>query len=332
MTSRVLVTGGAGFIGSHLVDYLIAQGHAVNVLDDFSTGTRDNLEGADDTGLLRTVAGSVLDTADVRAALRDCDVVYHLAVKSVRHSLGHPIENHAVNASGTLNVLEMSRQAGVRRFVYCSSSEVYGNAPDSIMREDTTLCCPVTVYGGSKLAGEHYTSAYYRTYGLPTVIVRPFNAYGPRSHTHGESGEVIPRFFARLLRGLPPLVFGDGQQTRDFTYVSDSAGGIARAAQVDSAIGQIINIARGEPVAIAELAQLIAHIVGSPFGAMFAEARPGDVRALWGDVSRCRDLLGFSAQVGLHEGLLRYFAWLRGEVRRNPGILADVSERNWADA
>ena len=192
MTGRVLITGGAGFIGSHLVDHLMTNGNAVTVLDDFSSGKWENLAHAN-SNRLRVIEGSVLDPKSIDRAIAGCDRVYHLAVQCVRRSLGKPIENHQINATGTLMVLEAARRHEVQRFIYCSSSEVYGDAGVEWLNEDT-LCAPVTVYGAAKLAGEHYAKAYWQTYGLPCIVVRPFNAYGPRAHETGDLAEVIPRF------------------------------------------------------------------------------------------------------------------------------------------
>ncbi len=210
MTGRVLVTGGAGFVGSHLVDALIAHGERVTVFDDLSTGALVNLTEAHHRGDVQFVRGSVLDPQALDRAIVGCDRVYHLAVQCVRRSIGNPAESHAVNATGTLNALETARRYGIERFVYCSSSEVYGNSSEEPLHEDTTSCRPVTVYGAAKLAGELYAEAYRQTYGLPTQIVRPFNAYGPRNHVRGDLAEVIPRFVIRVLNGLPPVIFGSG--------------------------------------------------------------------------------------------------------------------------
>ena len=229
MTVRTLVTGGAGFIGSHLVDALLDMGRAVTVLDDFSIGAHANLEEAATSGRLRVVVGSIGDPGTVAAAMDGCEEVYHLAVQCVRRSLGRPIVSHDVNATGTINVLEAARRAKARRFVYCSSSEVYGNASSGLLSEDGTLPRPVTVYGAAKLAGELYADAYWQTYGLPTVIVRPFNAYGPRAYQTGTRAEVLPRFVNRVLNGQPPVVFGDPTNGRDFTYVTEVAAGIVKA-------------------------------------------------------------------------------------------------------
>jgi UDP-glucose 4-epimerase len=326
---RVLVTGGAGFIGSHLVDWLVADGQYVNVLDDFSTGCLKNLEGAQRTGAVEIFSGSVLSTEDIRKALAGCGSVYHLAVKSVRHSLGNPIENHLVNATGTLNVLQAARKQGVRRFVYCSSSEVYGNAPAALMNETTVQCQPVTVYGAAKRAGELYADAYWRTYRLPTVILRPFNAYGPRAHVNGESGEVIPRFVARVLNGLSPIVFGDGNQTRDFTYVTEIARAIGVAGKQPGIEGRTLNIGYGKDISIRTLAETIIAVCGPPdLTVKFRPARPGDVASLRADTAQCQAVLGFKPQVSLLEGLSLYIAWLRRSHQDLQSLIDDY-HINW---
>ncbi len=325
----VLVTGGAGFIGSHLVDHLIAAGHAVTVLDDFSTGTRDNLALAEQSGRLRVVEGSVLDRRAIDTAMRGCDCVFHLAVQCVRRSLGRPIDNHEINATGTLLVLDEARRQQIRRFIYCSSSEVYGNCGDEWLSEEGSHCKPVTVYGAAKLAGEYYTSAYHQTYGLATVIVRPFNSYGPREHSQGDLAEVIPRFVIRVLNGQAPIIFGDGTNGRDFTYVTDTAHGIALAAHCDAAVGRIINFAYGRMVTIREVAHAVARACGRPdIEPLFIEPRPGDVTALQADTARARDMLGFTASIDFAEGLRRYVEWF---LRRHPdpAQLLEPEVRNW---
>jgi UDP-glucose 4-epimerase len=329
MTRRCLVTGGAGFIGSHLVDHLVAENWPVTVLDDFSTGTRANLSEAQSRGDVRIAQGSILDPQAVDAAMAGSDLVFHLAVQCVRRSLGEPLSNHEVNATGTLNVLEAARRRRIERFIYCSSSEVYGNCGREPLVETMAVCEPATVYGAAKLAGEHYAKAYWQTYGLPTIVVRPFNTYGPREHTSGDLAEVIPRFVIRVLNGLPPVIFGTGENGRDFTYVTETVRGIALAASCDALVGRVVNVAYGEMVRVRQVAEAIARLCGKPdLAPRFIEPRPGDVRALRADIRLARETLGFAAEVKFEEGLRRYIDWFRAAHPDPPALLEDVI-RNW---
>ncbi len=329
MMRRCLVTGGAGFIGSHLVDYLVAENWAITLLDDFSTGTRTNLSQALSRADVRIAQGSILDPRAVEAAMSGNDVVFHLAVQCVRRSLGEPLPNHEINATGTLNVLEAARRQRVRRVIYCSSSEVYGNCGCGPLVETATVCQPATVYGAAKLAGEHYAKAYWQTYGLPTIVVRPFNTYGPREHTSGDLAEVIPRFVIRVLNGLPPVIFGTGKNGRDFTYVTETVRGIALAASCDVLVGRAVNIAYGEMVTVRQVAEAIARLCGRPgLAPRFIEARPGDVQSLRADTRLARETLGFAAEVNLEEGLRRYIDWFRA-THPDPAALLEDDIRNW---
>jgi len=329
MNARTLVTGGAGFIGSHLVDRLIAEHTAVTVLDNFATGSLDNLRDAQERGDVRVVEGSILDPAAIAEAVEGCDVVYHLAVECVRRSLGRPIENHEVNAGGTLRVLEAARRAGVSRFVYCSSSEVYGNASADLLSERATVCEPMTVYGAAKLAGEYYTKAYHRTYGMPAMVVRPFNSYGPREHDRRDLAEVIQRFVIRVLNGLPPLIFGSGENSRDYTYVTETVRGIMLTARCDAALGHEINIAYGRAVSVSDLAQTIARLCQRPdLSPVRMPARPGDVMHLHADTRLAREMLGFQAGIGLEEGLAKYITWF-SQTYPDPRFLLEQDPVNW---
>jgi UDP-glucose 4-epimerase len=330
MRGRVLVTGGAGFVGSHLVDALVAEGERVTVLDDFSTGEPANLAAAQASGDVHVVRGSILDERAVNTAMEEADRVFHLAVQCVRRSLGNPRESHDVNATGTLNMLEAARRSHTRRFVYCSSSEVYGNISSGLLHEDATPCRPATIYGGAKLAGEAYTAAYYETYGVPTVIVRPFNAYGPRAHIRGDLAEVIPRFVIRALNGYAPVIFGDGSNGRDFTYVTEVARGLALAGASDRTVGRRINIAYGRMITIRHVAETVLRVCGrNDLSTELHPPRPGDIRVLAANTERARELLGYRAEISLEVGIERYVAWLR---RAYPNLSALMDDRveNWS--
>jgi len=325
--STVVVTGGAGFIGSELVRQLAAGGSRVVVIDNLVNGKRENV--ADVTGDVTLLEEDIRTTPAFTSVLRDASIVYHLACLGVRHSVHSPFENHDVNASGTLRLLEASRAAGVPKFVYVSSSEVYGTARWAPMNEDHPTF-PCTVYGGSKLAGEAYTRAFHRTYGYPTVVVRPFNTYGPRSHHEGDSGEVIPKFLLRCLAGKPMVIFGDGAQTRDFTYVSDSARAIILAGTRPAAVGATINLGSGVEVTVNELARTVAATTGRPDAAVVHDdPRPGDVLRLCADMSQARMLLDYSVSVTLADGLAKLLAWYRAQGTSPEELLRSEVVRNW---
>jgi UDP-glucose 4-epimerase len=230
---RILITGGAGFIGSELVRQILAQDtKQVIVVDNLVNGRQENLKQLP-TEQLELVVADVRDSERMAKLMSGIDIVFHLACLGVRHSIHSPYENHEVNATATLELLRAAKGAEVSRFIYVSSSEVYGTARWVPMTEEHPTF-PMTVYGASKLAGECYARTFYETYGFPTVVVRPFNSYGPRCHHEGDSGEVIPKFLLRRMAGKPMVVFGDGTQSRDFTYVSDTAMGILMAGFKDS--------------------------------------------------------------------------------------------------
>lgn len=330
-TPAILVTGGAGFIGSELVAQLVAAGRSVRVLDNFATGSRENLAGLPPE-LVTVAEGDVRDARRLAEVMPRGGTVFHLACLGVRHSLRAPRENHEVNATGTLAVLEAARAAGVARFVHVSSSEIYGPARTAPMSEEHPAF-PTTVYGAAKLAGESYARAAFATQGFPVVVVRPFNAYGPRCHHEGESGEVIPRFLLRMLAGREVVIFGDGAQTRDFTQVGDTARGLRLAGETDAAIGGTFNLGSGRERTIREVAEAVARALGLPPPAVrHSAARPGDVRRLIADSSLAQRVLGYAPRVAFEEGLRQLAAWYRGLGLAPETLLQNEAERNWEAA
>lgn len=324
---RVLVTGGAGFVGSHLVD-LLARSNQVTVLDDMSVGTTANLSQSPQVTVLKA---DVRDRASLEAAVKQSDVIFHLAVVCLRVSIPDPMASHLVNDLGTLNLLLAARDSPVQRFIYVSSSEVYGSARRVPMDEEHPLN-PTTPYAAGKLAGESYALSFHRTYGLPATVVRPFNIYGPREHADGPSGEVIPRFVARALAEKPLVVFGDGLQTRDFTWVGDTVRGIVMAAECDELVGDCVNIARGREVRILDIARLVRELVGTRSPIQHQAERPGDVRRHIAGVERARSLLGFAANVSIEEGVARYVNWVRSLPQQHSSALEAQEARNWKPA
>ncbi|MDA9981303.1 SDR family NAD(P)-dependent oxidoreductase [Gammaproteobacteria bacterium] len=326
-----LVTGGAGFIGSELTRQLAKQVDRVLLVDNLINGRRENLKEV----LNEQVQLHVTDVRDIEhmeRLLKDTEVVFHLACLGVRHSIHSPRENHDVNATATLNLLVAARKCGVQRFVYVSSSEVYGTAREVPMTEQHPTF-PMTVYGGSKLAGESYTRAFNRTYDYPTIVVRPFNAYGPRCHHEGDSGEVIPKFLLRCMAGEPMMIFGDGTQTRDFSFVSDTARGILQSGFSNRAIGKTINLGQGKEISINQLAQQVASVVGlDTANVEHEEPRPGDVLRLYADSTLAQELLDFRPDITLEEGLTRLRDWYEHSGSTPAELLEQEVVRNWGEA
>ncbi|SJM54692.1 UDP-glucose 4-epimerase [Actinomycetales bacterium JB111] len=328
----VVVTGGAGFIGSHLVDALLRDRatRSVTVVDNLVNGRRENL--ALDAGdpRLRLVVGDVRDRTTMDSVLDGADVVLHLACLGVRHSLHAPEENHAVNADGSLTVGLAARDAGVGLLVHVSSSEVFGTA-QTVPMDERHPTWPETVYGAGKLAGEANARAMYRTYGLPVVVARPFNTYGPRSHHEGDSGEIIPRTIVRMLAGYPPVLYGTGEQTRDLCHVHDTAAGLLALAECPDAVGETVNLGTGTEVTMRELCRVIAEAVGRPdLVPEMLPARPGDVGRLLVDHGRMTALTGWRARRRLDDGIAELVDWFRASARSPAELVAEVAETNWA--
>ena len=301
---KVCVTGGAGFIGSNLVDRLVADGHEVNVLDNLATGSRGNLSQA--LPRIRFLEADLRDRAAVVEAVAGCEVVFHQgALAAVARSVENPAEVTDVNVGGTLHVLEASRDAGVRRVVFASSSSVYGDTP-TLPKVETMPVRPLSPYAASKAAGEAFLAAWHATYGLETVALRYFNVYGPRQSPRSLYAAVVPRFLAAAARGEAPVIYGDGQQTRDFTWVGDVVDANLKAATAPGAVGAgPINLGGGDRVTIQALAELAARAFGRTGRPRFEDARVGDVRHSLADVSRARAALGWSPTTRVSEGVTR---------------------------
>jgi len=298
-----LVTGGAGFIGSHLADGLLAAGFRVRVLDDFSSGRESNL--ADALGDIELIRGDLADPATAARACAGADVVFHQgAIPSVPRSVAEPVATNRANIDGTLSVLECARQAGVRRVVFAASSSVYGDT-EELPKIETMPANPRSPYALQKYAGEVYCRLYHELYGLETVALRYFNVFGPRQDPKSEYAAVVPRFATACLRGEPASIHGDGEQSRDFTFVADTVRANLLAAAAPGAVGNVINVAGGRRISLNELLAALQQITGTKVPAIHGPSRVGDVRHSLADLGRARTLLGFEPQVSLADGLRR---------------------------
>jgi UDP-glucose 4-epimerase len=304
-----LVTGGAGFIGSHLADALVERGHTVRVLDNLITGSRGNFQAIADR--VEWIEGDVCDQKAVRRAVSGCDAVFHqAALASVPRSIDDPLATHAACATGTLTVLDEARRAGVRRVVYAASSSAYGNQPQPQKRE-TDLPSPLSPYAAAKLAGEEYCQAFWHSYGLETVSLRYFNVFGPRQDPAGPYAAVIPLFIKAFLSGQQPIVYGDGRQTRDFTYVGNVVQANLLAAESKNAAGQVINVASGVSLSLLDLIAELNRIFSANVQPVFHPARPGDVRDSLADISHAQTQLAYRPTVSFADGLRRTVDYYR---------------------
>ncbi|HLV80983.1 MAG TPA: SDR family oxidoreductase [Chthonomonadaceae bacterium] len=298
-----LVTGGAGFIGSHLVGRLLERGWRVRVLDDFSSGSRENLLPCEDR--LEVIEGDTREAAVCQAACRGVEHVFHLAaIASVVASVEDPIASHAVTLGGTLNMLLAARDQGARRFVFSSSASVYGNAESSPTGEEQPLC-PESPYASAKAAGELYCRNFTTLYGLETVVLRYFNVFGPRQSATSSYAAVIPLFVRAAITGCAPIVYGDGRQTRDFVYVENVVAANLRAAEAEGVAGQTFNIAGGQGISLLDLLALLEQVTDRRLQPEFRPARAGEVRHSCANISRARCLLGYEPSVSLTAGLQR---------------------------
>jgi UDP-glucose 4-epimerase len=304
---KVLVTGGAGFIGSNLVRALVGRGDDVRVLDNFSTGQRTNLDGLD----VEIVEGELRSYERVHNAVRGTEIVFHLgALGSVPRSVQDPLTSGAVNVEGTLNVMLAARDEGIRRVVFASSSSIYGNQPELPLHESMAPD-PISPYGVAKLAAERYCVSFSRVYhSFEAVVLRYFNVFGPRQDPTSQYAAVVPLFITTIAADEPVTIFDDGEQSRDFTYVDNVVAANLLAADAEGVSGRIFNISAGSPVTVNELAETIGRLLDRPVARRYLPPRPGDLRNSWADVSEGRHVLGFEPNVSLEDGLRRTAAYL----------------------
>lgn len=325
----VLVTGGAGFIGSHLVDTLLERGFYVVAIDNLRNGHLSNLSNALRSKNFKFIKGDILNQADCLTSTKDIDCIFHLACLGIRHSIHSPLENHKVNAEGTLNMLEASLKNNIRKFFYISSSEVYGDINKFPIKE-TDLPVPKTIYGSSKLAGENYCYSYFKCYDLDVTILRFFNNYGPRSHYEGDCGEIIPRTIISVMQNKSPVIYGDGSITRDFFYVLDSAKVMADLIGYTELKGEIINIGKGDEISMKNLIETILILMNKDkdIKIRYIEGRPADVPRLWVDNSKFKSIMDYSRPVTLSDGLRETIMYFR-EIFKNGSVDLNIPEKNW---
>ena len=311
--SHVLVTGGAGYIGSHLACRLAATGRNVTVLDNLQSGRVENITRCLDTGRFKLIKGDICDKRAVEDAMNGVDAVLHLAALiDVDKSVINPLETHHVNVNGSLTVLDEAVKQGVEKFLLASSASVYGEENSLPLRENYAVK-PISPYAASKAAAENYCEAFHRSYGLPTVILRYFNVYGPKSECNSYSG-VITKFVNNALSHKPIVVFGDGEQTRDFIYIKDVVNATVLALESDSAIGEVLNVCTGRPTSVNTLVQNLKGILVSESQVINDAPRKGDIFANYGDPTKTKKIIGFEAETSLIEGLKKVITFKRNEL------------------
>ena len=316
--TRALVTGGGGFIGSHLAEALLKKGHEVRVLDNFSTGKRENLTFGNHTSSLEIVDGDIRDLALCQKVMEGVDFVFHqAALPSVQRSVEDPLGSHTVNVGGTLNVLLAARDAKVKRVMYASSSSIYGDTPTLPKREDMSPT-PLSPYALQKYTGEQYCRLFSQLYGLETVSLRYFNIFGPRQDPNSVYSAVIPRFIDALLHRRSPIVYGDGEQSRDFTYIDNVVQANVLAMSAERLQGEVVNIACGQRISLNQLLGFLKQWIPSERPAVYEEARSGDVRHSLADISRAKERLRYEPAAGIEMGLKRTVEFFGRQVSRNP--------------
>ena len=311
---RYLVTGGAGFIGSNTVDELVRRGHSVVVLDDLSSGREDNL--AEIRNKITFIKGSITDIEVVRKVMHEAEYVLHLGARtSVPRSVKDPLETNKINIEGTLNVLVAAKELKVKRVVFAASSSAYGETP-TLPKTEAMQPQPISPYGVTKYVGELYCQTFGRCYGLENVALRYFNIFGPRQDPSSQYSGVLSKFCTAFLEDVQPLVFGDGEQTRDFTYVDNAVQANLAACEAPNASGKVFNVGVGGRVSLNEVLRELAKITGKTLAAKYEPPRDGDIRDSQADISEARETLGYDPQVSFEEGLARTFEWYRSTPMR----------------
>ncbi|HVP81181.1 MAG TPA: SDR family oxidoreductase [Thermodesulfobacteriota bacterium] len=313
--SKILVTGGAGFIGSNLTEALLERGHSVRVLDDFSTGKRENLKFNSAHTSLEIMEGDLRDLGTCRKAAQGIDYVFHQgALPSVQRSVEDPETSNAVNVGGTLNILLAAREKGVRRVMYAASSSVYGDTP-TLPKHEEMPPNPLSPYALQKYVGEQYCRLFYQLYGLETICLRYFNIFGPKQDPNSLYSAVIPKFIDALLEERPPIIFGDGEQSRDFTYIENVVQANLLAMSADHLHGEAVNIACGTRISLNQLVSVLKEILGSKQSPLYQEPRKGDVKHSLADIRRGKEIINYEPKVGIEAGLRKTVDFFRGQKK-----------------
>ncbi|MFQ5636889.1 MAG: SDR family oxidoreductase [bacterium] len=318
MSQHYLVTGGGGFIGSHIVRYLLKKGHRVRVLDNFSTGNRNNL--AEVIEKIELIEGDFRREDDCNLAVKNIDYIVHLgALPSVPRSIANPMLSTDINVTGTVTLLQAAYRNQVKRLVCASSSSVYGDSPEFPRREDQ-VPQPLSPYAVSKLTCEYFLKCFYRLHGLETVALRFFNVFGPRQDPNSQYAAVIPRFIEAVLHDRPPIVHGDGEQSRDFTFIEDLLEGIYKACHAEAAVGEVINMACGRRISLNDLLDMLRDLSGKTITPEHTPPRAGDVRDSIADITKAKNLLGYQPGYSMLDGLTKTFQWYQSQMPKNGNL------------
>ena len=301
--SRVLVTGGAGFIGSNLTEALLRMGHQVRILDNFSTGKRENLVFDETYPFFEVIEGDICDLNTCQRAMEGMEYVFHeAALPSVQRSVEDPLTSNTVNSGGTLNLLIAARDSGVKRVIYAASSSAYGDTP-TLPKKEEMVPCPLSPYALQKFIGEEYCRLFFQLYGLETISLRYFNIFGPKQDPNSLYSAVIPRFIDALVSNRPPVIYGDGEQSRDFTYIANVIQANLLAMNARKTSGEVVNIACGKRVSLNQLLRILQDIIGSHISPLYEEPRKGEPRHSLADINRGKTILNYDPKVGIEEGL-----------------------------